>query len=74
MKMTEAVVVAAMSLLGTLLGSLAGVVTSSKLVNYRLEQLERKVQAHNNLIERTFQLEAAQALQAQRLDRLEQRS
>ena len=72
--MTEAVVVAAMSLLGTLLGALAGVVTSSKLVNYRLEQLERKVQAHNNLIERTFQLEAAQALQAQRLDRLEQRS
>ena len=72
--MTEAVVVAAMSLLGALLGSLAGVVTSSKLVNYRLEQLERKVQAHNNLIERTFQLEAAQALQAQRLDRLEQRS
>ena len=72
--MTEAVVVAAMSLLGTLLGSLAGVVTSSKLVNYRLEQLERKVQAHNNLIERTFQLEASQALQAQRLDRLEQRS
>ena len=72
--MTEAVVVAAMSLLGTLLGSLVGVVTSSKLVNYRLEQLERKVQAHNNLIERTFQLEAAQALQAQRLDRLEQRS
>lgn len=72
--MTEAVVVAAMSLLGTLLGSLAGVVTSSKLVNYRLEQLERKVQAHNNLIERTFQLEAAQALQAQRLDRMEQRS
>ena len=44
------------------------------MVNYRLEQLERKVQAHNNLIERTFQLEAAQALQAQRLDRLEQRS
>ena len=72
--MTEAVVVAAMSLLGTLLGSLAGVVTSSKLVNDRLEQLDRKVQAHNNLIEITFQLEAAQALQAQRLDRLEQRS
>ena len=72
--MPEAVGVAAMSLLGARRGSLAGVVTSSKLVNYRLEQLERKVQAHNNLIERTFQLEAAQALQAQRLDRLEQRS
>ncbi len=69
--MPEAVAVATLSLLGTLLGSLAGVVTSSKLINFRLEQLERKVQAHNNLIERTFQLEAAQALLEQRLDRLE---
>ena len=70
--MPEAVAVATLSLQGTLLGSLAGVVASSKLVNFRLEQLERKVQAHNNLIERTFQLEAAQALLEQRLDRLEQ--
>ena len=70
--MPEAVAVATLSLLGTLLGSLAGVVASSKLVNFRLEQLERKVQAHNNLIERTFQQEAAQALLEQRLDRLEQ--
>ena len=70
--MPEAVAVATLSLLGTLLGSLAGVVASSKLVNFRLEQLERKVQAHNNLIERTFHLEAAQALLEQRLDRLEQ--
>ena len=70
--MPEAVAVATLSLLGTLLGSLAGVVASSKLVNFRLEQLERKVQAHNNLVERTFQLEAAQALLEQRLDRLEQ--
>ena len=70
--MPEAVAVATLSLLGTLLGSLAGVVASSKLVNFRLEQLERKVQAHNNLIERTFQLEASQALLEQRLDRLEQ--
>ena len=57
--MPEAVAVAALSLLGTLLGSLGGVIASSKLTNFRLEPLERKVQAHNNLIERTFQLEAA---------------
>ena len=68
--MPEAVAVAALSLLGTLLGSLGGVIASSKLTNFRLEQLERKVQAHNNLIERTFQLEAAQAIAEQRLDRL----
>ena len=48
--MPEAVAVAALSLLGTLLGSLGGVIASSKLTNFRLEQLERKVQAHNNLI------------------------
>ena len=70
--MPEAVAVAALSLLGTLLGSLGGVIASSKLTNFRLEQLERKVQSHNNLIERTFQLEAAQAIAEQRLDRLEQ--
>lgn len=55
--MPEAVAVAALSLLGTLLGSLGGVIASSKLTNFRLEQLERKVQAHNNLIERTYKLE-----------------
>lgn len=57
--MSDAVIVAILSLAGTLLGSLAGVMASSKLVNFRLEQLERKVQTHNNLIERTYKLEGA---------------
>ena len=57
---------------GDAVGVPGGVIASSKLTNFRLEQLERKVQAHNNLIERTFQLEAAQAIAEQRLDRLEQ--
>jgi hypothetical protein len=35
---------------------------SAKLTRYRLEQLEKKVQAHNNLIERTYRLEDAQNL------------
>lgn len=57
--MSDAVIVAILSLAGTLLGSGLGVVASSRLVNFRLEQLERKVQAHNNLIERTYKLEGA---------------
>nr|DAY38014.1 MAG TPA: hypothetical protein [Caudoviricetes sp.] len=57
--MSDAVIVALLSLAGTLLGSGLGVVASSRLVNFRLEQLERKVQAHNNLIERTYKLEGA---------------
>lgn len=55
--MTEAVFVALLSLLGTLAGTLGGIVVSNKLVNYRLQQLEQKVQAHNNLVERTYHLE-----------------
>ena len=55
--MSDAIVVALLSLAGTLLGSGLGVIASSRLTQYRLEQLERKVQAHNNLIERTYHLE-----------------
>lgn len=55
--MSDTVIVALLSLLGTVVGSGLGVITSQKLTQYRLEQLEKKVQAHNNLIERTFILE-----------------
>ena len=53
----EAIIVALIGLAGSAVGSLCGVLVSSKLTQYRLEQLEKKVQAHNNLIERTFKLE-----------------
>lgn len=43
--------------IGSLIGSLAGVLASNKLVQYRLEQLEKKVAKHNNIVERTYVLE-----------------
>ena len=49
--------VAVLSLAGTLGGSLLGVIASSSLTRYRIEQLEKKVAAHNNLVERTYKLE-----------------
>ena len=55
--MTDSIVVAILSLVGTLVGSMTGILTANKLVNYRLKKLEEKVQAHNNLIERTYKLE-----------------
>lgn len=55
--MSETVLVALLSLAGTVAGSALGVIASQKLTQYRLEQLEKKVQAHNNLIERTYKLE-----------------
>ena len=55
--MSETVLVALIGLCGSGLGSLGGVLVSSKLTQYRLEQLEKKVQAHNGLVERTYRLE-----------------
>ena len=55
--MTEAIVVGVLSLLGTLAGTLGGIVAASKLTNYRIEQLEKKVEKHNSVVERTFILE-----------------
>lgn len=56
--MDSSIWVAVLSLVGTGIGSLAGILTANKLVNYRLEQLENKVNAHNNLIDRTYKLES----------------
>lgn len=55
--MTEAIIVALLGFAGTLLGSLFGVLAAQKLTQYRLAQLEEKVNKHNNLIERTYKLE-----------------
>lgn len=50
--MDNSVLVALLSLLGTLVGSLGGILVSSKLVNYRLQQLEKSVAEHNNFARR----------------------
>lgn len=57
------VIVGALSLVGTLAGSYGGI----KLMSYRIEQLEKKVEKHNNLIERTYKLEELTALQAEQI-------
>lgn len=43
--------------LGTVAGSAIGVIASSKVWQYRIQQLEKKVEKHNNVVERTFKLE-----------------
>ena len=55
--MSETLIVALLSLAGTAVGSIAGILTANKLTNYRIEQLERKTDKHNNLIERVYELE-----------------
>lgn len=47
----------AMSLIGTLGGTFGGILVANKLSNYRIEQLEKKVSEHNQIVERTYKLE-----------------
>lgn len=56
--MSEAMFAALLSLLGTLVGSFAGIITANRLINYRLQQLEKKVEKHNNVVERVYELES----------------
>lgn len=55
--MTEAIITSILSLVGTLGGTFGGILISSKLTNFRIEQLENKVEKHNSVVERTFKLE-----------------
>ena len=65
--MTEAIIVAVLSLLGTLTGAYFGNRKSAALIAYRLEQLEQKVAKHNGLVERTYHLEEATAVFEEKL-------
>ena len=57
MALSETIIVALLSLTGTAIGSVVGIITSQRLTEYRLKQLEDKVAKHNELVERTFRLE-----------------
>lgn len=60
--MTETIIVALLSMVGTLAGAYLANRKSTALIAYRLEQLEAKVSKHNEVIERTYRLEEAEAV------------
>ena len=61
--MSDTVIVALASLVGTGIGSYSGF----KLMKYRVEQLEKKVEKHNSLIERTYKLEQEMEIQKEKM-------
>jgi len=69
--MTNEVIVAIIAFFGTMVGTGGGIVVSSKLTNYRLEQLEKKVDKHNSVIERTYILEEKMKVANHRIEDLE---
>ncbi|MDO4301524.1 MAG: hypothetical protein Q4D26_09075 [Clostridia bacterium] len=51
------IIIAFVGFAGSAAGAVAGIFINTKLINYRIEQLEIKVNKHNKLIERTYELE-----------------
>ena len=60
----SAIIVGALALIGTIAGSMIGSNKTAALVSYRLEQLEKKVNLHNNAVERLYKAE--QTIEVQR--------
>ena len=65
--MSDAVMVALIGLIGSGAGAFGGILVSSKLTQYRLEQLEKKVEIHNGVIDRVYKLEERTELQEEKI-------
>ena len=68
--MTDTIIVAVLSLIGTFVGTLGGILTSNKLTLYRIEQLEKKVEKHNGVVERMYNLEKKVAVDEEEIEHL----
>ena len=60
--MNSEIIVSLITLCGSALGTLVGIIRNSKLTNYRIEQLEKKQDKHNEVIERVYHLEQHDAV------------
>jgi len=67
------IIIALLSLVGTLIGSGLGVVASSRLTNYRIQQLEKKVEKHNSVMERMAVAEKEIRVANHRIEDLERK-
>ena len=60
-----------LSLLASLVGTFGGIITSTKLTNYQINELKKRVDKHNNVIERTYRLEEHCKYIDERIEKLE---
>lgn len=70
--MNAEIIVSVLSIIGTITGSLLGILAANKLTIYRIEQLEKKVDKHNSVIERTYLLEEKMKEADRRIEKLEE--
>jgi hypothetical protein len=68
------IVIALLSIVGTVIGSGLGVIASSRLTNYRIQQLEKKVEKHNSVVERMAVAEKEIRVANHRIEDLERKT
>lgn len=71
--MNADVFVSLFSVIGSFAATLAGIVINSKLTTYRIEQLEKKVEKHNSVIDRVYKLEQQEAVAESKLNEVNHR-
>jgi len=71
--MSDAIIVAVLSLVGTAIGSVVSVLTANRLTNYKIDELKKTVEKHNSLIDRTYRLEERATLMDEKLENLDHR-
>ena len=68
--MIQTILTIVIPLCGTVIGSVAGIMTSTRMTTYRIDQLEKKVDKHNDVIERVAIIENDEDAQWKRIDEL----
>ena len=56
--MSDEIITALIGLGGSALGSIIGIICNTRLTTYRINQLEKKVDKHNTVIDRTYKVES----------------
>ena len=56
--MESQIIIGVLSLCGTLIGTIGGIMASNKLTNYKIDKLQEQVNKHNNLIDRMYKVES----------------
>ena len=71
--MTSEIIVAIVACIGTVIGSMCGVIATNNKTLWRIEQLEKKVEKHNNLVERMIEAEDKLKSQQYQINDLKER-
>lgn len=71
--MSDPIIVALIGLIGSAIGAFGGILLSTKLMQYRLEQLEKTVETFNKVTDRVYKLEERTELQEEKIKNVSDR-